>query len=264
MLFKNAFILAAVSVGLCANPLKLEYSYGVHDFVVDNEYHTVGINAGIYMTQTTQSGMDQSGYFEAFVDYDKEELDPDHIPVWFRANYRLDKVFFQPNENFDIKGVFDFDWKMNTVSSVEQYLKTGVGLGFNYQASPLSFGLKVLGGTHYLELDDDVPEENGYDRSELGGDFKGAFAYVATIGTQFSVDTSAQLSYSEWYDSDEWLEKFLAFNVKHDTSLWNQDVSVQFSIESTRYNLSSYEKDDVPILPWDNDMLVKLSVHVPF
>lgn len=264
MLFRNTFLLTVVSVALYANPLKLEYSYGVHDFIVDNEYHTLGINAGIYMNQTSQNGMNHSGYFEALVDYDKEELDPDHIPVWFRANYELDKVLFQINENFDIKGVFDFDWKMNTVSSIEQNLKSGLGLGFDYHASSISFGLKVLGGTYYLELDDDVPEENGYNRDELGGDFQGAYAFAANIGNQFTEDLFAQIEYSEWHDNDEWLEKYLAFKIKYDTTLWNKDASIQFSLENTEYNLSSYEKDDVPILPWNDDMLVKLSVHIPF
>jgi len=264
MIIKNIFLLTFASVVMYANPLELKYSYGVHDFVVDNEFHTLGIHAGIHMKYTGQDGINQSGYFEALVDHDNEELDPDHIPVWFRGNYMLDKVLFQTNENFDIKGVFDFDWKMNTVNSIEQYLKSGAGLGFNYHASSLSFGLKVLGGTYYLELDDDVPEENGYDRDELGGEFKGAFAYVATVGSQFAENLFVQLEYSEWYDSDEWLEKFLALKIKYDSTLWNNDASIQFSLENTTYNLSSYEKNDVPILPWNEDMLLKLSVHMPF
>jgi hypothetical protein len=264
MFFKNMLTFAVLSVGLYANPLKLTYSYGVHDFVVDDEFHTFGINAGLYVDYTGYNGINQSGFFEAFVDYDKEELDPDHIPVWFRANYEVDKVLFNINDNFDIEGVFDFDWKMNTVSSIEQYLKSGVGIGFDYHPSSLSFGLKVLGGTYYLELDDDVPEENGYNRDELGGEFKGAYAYAATVGNQFSKDMFAQLEYSEWYDSDEWLEKYLALKINYSTILWDKDTSIQFSLESTTYNLSSLNKGEVAILPWDDDMLLKLSVHIPF
>jgi hypothetical protein len=153
---------------------------------------------------------------------------------------------------------------MNTVSSIEQYLKAGAGLGLNYHASSLSFGLKVLGGTYYLELDDDVPKKNGYSRDELGGDFKGAYAYVASINAQLSEKLSAELVYSEWYDSDEWLEKYFELQFKYDTTLWSQDSTIQLSLEDTTYNLSSLEKNNVPILPWDNDMLLKLSVHVPF
>jgi hypothetical protein len=58
---KNMILLASLSAALWANPLKLEYSYGVHDFVVDNDYHTFGLNAGIYMTQIRQDGLHQSG-----------------------------------------------------------------------------------------------------------------------------------------------------------------------------------------------------------
>ena len=264
MIIKNTLLLVVASVFLYANPLELKYSYGVHDFVVDDKFHALGINAGIYMKYTGENGIDQSGYFETLIDYDKEELDPDHIPVWFRSSYTLDKVLLQIDEKFDIKGIFDFDWKMNTVSSIEQYMKAGVGIGFNYQSSSVSFGLKVLGGTYYLELDDDLPKENGYTRDELGGEFKGAFSYVATIGSQFTENIFAQIEYSEWYDSNEWLEEFLALKIKYDSTLWNQDASIQLSIENTTYNLSSYEKNNVPILPWNDDMLVKLSVQIPF
>ena len=113
-----------------------------------------------------------------------------------------------------------------------------------------------------MELDDDVPEERGYGRDELGGDFQGAYAYVASINAQLSDQLSVGVAYSEWYDSDEWLEEFFELSVKYDTTLWNQDSTIQFSLEDTTYNLSSLEKNNVPILPWDNDMLLKLSIII--
>ena len=153
---------------------------------------------------------------------------------------------------------------MNTVSSVEQNLKAGIGAGLDYHSSTFYFGLKALGGTYYLEIDDDVPKENGFGRNDLGGEFKGTWAYLSTIGMQLSKNIFTELRYSEWYDSNEWLEKFTALNIKYKRNMWNTDTTVQFSIENTKYNLESYSKGNVPILPWDEDILLKLSVHIPF
>lgn len=264
MFLKKLFLFVITSVIVYANPLKLEYSYGVHDFVVDEKFHTLGVNAGIYMMHTGENGIHQLVSFEAFVDYDKEELDPDHIPVWFRADYELDKVLVEINEYFNIKGVYDFNWKMNTVSSIEQYLKAGVGLGFNYHTSPVSFGFKVLGGTYYLELDDDVPEENGYNRDDLTDDFQRAYAYVVSVDTRFSKNLSAGVEYGEWHNNEDWLERFFELKVKYDTVFLNKESSIQLSVESTTYNLASLERNNVAILPWNDDMLIKLSVHIPF
>lgn len=264
MFFKKLIFLIGMSSLMYANPWKFEYSYGVHDFVVDDEFHTLGVNAGIYMTHTVENGIHQSGYFETFIDYNKEELDPDHIPVWFRADYEIDKVLIDVNENFNIKGVYDFTWKMNTVSSIEQYLKAGVGLGFNYTISQVSFGVKVLGGTYYLEIDDDVPKENGYSRNDLTDDFQRAYAYVASVDAKFTQDVSAHVEYEQWYNNEEWLEKSFALKLKYDTLFLSQSSTIQLSVEGTTYNLSSLEKNNVPVLPWDDDMLLKLSVHVPF
>ena len=265
MLIKNTLFLVLTTAALCANPLKIEYAYGVHDFLVNDAFHTLGFNGGIYAEYTTEHDLSQFGYFEMFVDFDREKLDPDHIPVWFRANYRLEKILAQITENFTMNAVVDLDWKMNTVSSIEQYMKAGLGLGFNYDASPLTFGLKVLGGTYYLEIDDDVPKSNGYTRDDLGADFKGAFAYVATVGTQFSENLSGQIEYSEWHDNESWLERFLAVKLNYNSVPWSEKSTIQFSVESTKYNFFDYHHvGKLPILPWDDDVLFKLSVKTPF
>ncbi len=283
MIFKNSAILFLLSVIVFAtspkniykptsqsisissiNPLQIQYSYGLHDFIVQKDFHTIGINAGIYAQYSMSNSIYHYASFEAFIEHDENEQDPDHIPVWFRANYQLKNSVFKPSEYFTVNTVFDFNWKMNTVSSVEQYVKTGLGVELAYKKAPLAFSFRLLEGYYYLEIDDDVPKTYGFGRSDLSIGFTPALAFVSNLEFDLTQQVSAHIGFSMWYAKDEWLEKFLLLEVKYHNVNWLKDSSIIFALEQTKYNLSNYRKDGIDILPWDKDILFKISIKKTF
>ena len=61
-----------------------EYSLGVHDMAVrDVDSHTYGIGGRAEVDTVTSAGRHMFGSVDLFVDHDKDDLDPDHIPMWW-------------------------------------------------------------------------------------------------------------------------------------------------------------------------------------
>lgn len=260
MFIKIGLIFLVCSTILFSNPLKVEYSYGLHDFVVEEDTHTVGINAGLFATYNTDETTRHLLSAEVFVEHDESELDPDHIPVWFRADYGFSKMLFNQGEALKLNTIFDFSWKMNTVSSIEQYVKTGGGFAFSWKEGGFSLTPKVLLGTYYLEIDDDVPKERGFSRSDLSDGYKLAFMYGVTMSWEMAKDVSLAVELEEWKESGEWLERYASVQIKYKKY---ETFDVVFSVEKTTYNLSDFQKNGIDILPWNEDTLFKLAIQIP-
>ena len=59
-----------------------QYWVGVHDFKVpDVDSHTYGVTGGVSVDKQTKSGTHLVGSVDLFLDRDKDDLDPDHIPI---------------------------------------------------------------------------------------------------------------------------------------------------------------------------------------
>lgn len=261
MIFKKSLLFIVLNTALFSNTFNLEYSYGLHDFVVQDESHTVGINAGIYAEYITSPTTYQNASFEIFAEHDEKELDPDHIPVWFRANYGFSTTLTEQDETFKLNAIVDFDWKMNTVSSVEQYLKSGVGLEFAFKEGSLILAPKILAGAYYLEIDDDVPLSNCFERSDLDVGYKAAVMYGLNMVLDITQDVSLGVELEEWNEKGKWLERNTLVTITHKKT---KGIHIIFSLENTKYNLQNYRKNGIDILPWNKDSLFKISIHVPF
>lgn len=100
---------------------------GVHDFVVTDikndspndgieagTSHTLGLNIGIIARHTTPSNIHFLAKAEAFLDRDRDHLDPDHIPVWFAFLLDVDGEVYKLDQNNRFKWYVLMDNKQNT------------------------------------------------------------------------------------------------------------------------------------------------------
>jgi hypothetical protein len=243
--------------------VNLNYEYGLHDFMVDYS-HIMGVNAAINGEYKLFKNIDNTFNFETFIEYDKDKKDPDHIPVWFQADYQSSKKLFVLNHSFNVNALFDLDWKMNTVSAIEQNLKAGLGLGLCYVSNNIEFNFGIYGGYYYLELDDDIPVSRGYQRKDLSKSFMPAIAYNSSI--RFSVNNNISLFMEAdcWYDENDWLEKSYLLKLEYKNPLLFDHATLIVSAENTNYNLNDFNIHSVNILPWDQDLLVKISLRHTF
>lgn len=260
MIVQKILFFIVLSTPLFSDTLKINYTYGLHDFRVENASNALGANAGMYVEYIMDESTQQYASFEVFTEYDDKKLDPDHIPIWFRADYVLKKTLAEEDENFKLNSIFDANWKMNTISSVEQYLKYGFGFEFYFEEDSLSLATKILGGAYYLEIDDDVPQNYGFSRNDLDVGYKAAVMYGASISWSVSEDFSLNIDLEEWNEKGQWLERYTLVELVYEK---NETLYIILSAEKTMYNLENFRKGNTEILPWNQDTLFKLSVRLP-
>jgi hypothetical protein len=121
-------------------------------------------------------------------------------------------------------------------------------------------------GYHYLVIDDDVPRERGYDRDDLKNH---AWAFTPALEASLQLTQYFKLSgrAQEWHDGSTWLETKYFAALDWDLSRVLPYADLTFSVEATEYNISLYAPTGkppgyLPILPWNDDRLVKLSANV--
>jgi hypothetical protein len=243
-----------------AKEIKWAYTYGIHDFMVDGNSHTLGINTALYASYQSTANTKHLGSFEIFTEYDKNAQDPDHIPIWFRADYDYSTLLLL-HDKLKINAISNFDWKMNTVSSVEQYLKLGAGFSFVFEEERIKIAPKLLFGTYYVEIDDDVPKKSGFTRRELSQGFKPAIMYGIEISWDIQKNLSIELELEEWNEKGQWLERNICLSLSYQE---NQKLYIIASVEKTIYNFDNFSKQGQNILPWNNDTLIKVIAKIPF
>ncbi|PWF62994.1 hypothetical protein CBX96_12425 [Shewanella sp. BC20] len=246
------------------------YTMGIHDFIVEQESsHTFGFNGNIMIEHTTASDIYLSAVLDMFIDIDTDKLDPDHIPMWFKSEYAALGELYLFSPELSLGWQVDLQGKRNTVSSVEKQAKFFPGLTANYHGQQTQAQLKAGAGYYYLEIDDDVPRTRGYDRGDFGN---GEFAYTLMGSFGFDITPKLNMSFAaqNWNDGDKWLENQYRFSMSYDTDYWEKGSQWLLYVEHTEYNLDHYAKESVhspdylPILPWDNDTLVRFSLVVPW
>ena len=248
------------TIALFAEDMRWEYSYGLHDFMVEDKIHTLGINAGIYVAYQSDEYTFHTSYFEIFTEYDEQEQDPDHIPIWFRANYNFKTMLFEQNNTFILNAIANFDWKMNTVSSIEQYLKSGAGIECVFHENGVEIIPKIVFGSYYIEIDDDIPKLSDFNRDDLSIGYQSTVMYGLGMSWDMSPTLSLGLELEEWNEKGKWLERNMELSLSYKKI---KSFHIVFSTEKTIYNLDNFAKEGIDILPWNHDTLFKLVVKLP-
>ena len=91
-----AALLLLTAVAGAGEAADWRYSVGIHDFMVaDADSHTYGLDASASIDERTAAGRHWLGSFDLFLDRDKDDLDPDHIPIWWQIHLGTDGDFWR-------------------------------------------------------------------------------------------------------------------------------------------------------------------------
>ncbi|MCG9697584.1 hypothetical protein [Shewanella sp. Isolate11] len=243
---------------------------GGHDYYVDEaDSHTFGAHVYMAFEHQTDSSLTYNGELTVHLDRDKDELDPDHIPIWFSSGYGVKGNLVDFSDASALTWDLTLVGKRNTVSSVEKQFKLFPTLGYQYQTDTFSADVKAGAGYYFLEIDDDVPRTRGYDRE----DFRNKTgAYTLAANTEFALSKHMSLGFSgqTWNDGDDWLEHELAAEFRFSQEDWKADSELVFNLTYTTYNLTPYDNRPtdspgyLPILPWNKDLLLLIYFEMPW
>ena len=259
-----ALLLASAATGSAAADWR--HSVGVHDFFVpDVDSHTPGVNGSVSVDKRTDSGRHLFGALEVFLDHDTDHLDSDHIPVWWQLHLGTDGDFWRDNR-MRAGWTANIDTRINTVSSVERQITALPALVAGYDGQLLRASLEAGVGYFFLEVDDDAASEQGYDRSNLRNT---TFAYAATARLALKLTEAWAISgfARKWWNSHGTLETQYQAALRMDASSWLGGGSLKhpalvLSADYYRYNLDVYNRPDArPVLRWDDDLMVRLSLE---
>lgn len=263
----------ALLVGLMSSSVQaLDWRLGIggHDYYVDEaDSHTFGAQVHLSLEYMTQRDILLSGKLNIYIDNDVDELDPDHIPIWFSSEYAAEGELFRFSPSSLINWDITVGGKRNTVSSVEKQLKFFPTIGYQYHTDPFSAGIKVGPGYYFLEIDDDVPRTRGYDREDFQNK-TGAYTVSATTNSKIGSSFDLGLSLQHWNDGSAWLENEAEATLSYDANEWRDNSLLIVSLKYTEYNLDPYARDAIddpdylPILPWNKDLLVQVSFNMPW
>lgn len=259
------FVFGLTIINLDASASNKYLTYGAHDLIVSSESsHTFGVDIGIIGEGVTDSGVLLNGSFTMLLDDDKDKLDPDHVPIWFKTNAQAKKEIYQLSPTIGFDWLTRFDGSSNTVSAVEDQVKLFTGIGAEYETSDINLGLKALAGYYYLEIDDDVPRIYGYDRSNLQNN-TGAYSLMVDTEIKLSPNIKAYARIQQWNNGIIWLENQHELLLSYDSNEWIKGSTLSIGEKHTQYNLAAYQKPGfAPILPWDNHTIVRAYITVPW
>ena len=134
----------ALSFG--ANDIIIKGARPLEDAPNGGTSHTPGIQLGIFGESSFESTIKQQGYFKVFIDWNKDKLDPDYIPIWFMGNYHAKARLASFSNNTSLNMLLDADFKMNSVSSIELISKLFPGVSADYDNEILAASLKISAG----------------------------------------------------------------------------------------------------------------------
>ncbi len=260
--------------------LEVDASVGVHDFVVadikndssndgieSGTSHTLGLNVGIIARHTTSSNIHFLAKAEAFLDRDKDHLDPDHIPVWFAFLLDVDGEVYKIDQNNHFKWYVLMDNKQNTVSCIERQVRQHVGIGYEFSSGGFRFDANAYAGFYYIEFDDDTPVARGYTRQDTD-DGEASHIFEAQMAYRFSKNLAFS-GYAKQYAAntggDNLERDYGLLVVYRNASFLVDNSTLNFEIKHSKYDLERFYKNPpgIPILPFDNDTLLQASVTIP-
>jgi hypothetical protein len=257
-------ILLLAQPGGAAHADEWRYWLGVHDFnVPDVDSHTYGVFGGVSIDKQTASGRHLIGSVDLFADRDKDDLDPDHIPIRWDVHLSTDGNLWKGNRTH-LDWTANVDTRMNTVSSIEREITALPAIVGRYEGNVVQPSLKAGAGWFFLEIDDDVPKTRGYDRSDFRNSTLG-YTLAADVKIRIGAHCRIDLQAQGWVDDHDWLQNEYQAALHVDTGRWKNDSEVVLSADAYEYNLDVYQRPGEPaILPWDNDLLIRLSFRTDF
>jgi hypothetical protein len=276
-------LVASLLLSSSVSALEWGMSAGMHDFVVQDivndtaadgisagDSHTLGVNVGVYLNHTNDYGVNFLAKGEAFLDHDKDELDPDHIPVWFKFLIGANGPMITMNENHSFKWYVEMDNRQNTVSCIEREIRQNYGVGYEFKSGGFKFDINGYLGFYYIELDDDTPVARGYTRMQTDD---GEAANMLEIAMRYEFDKhwviDARVKDYNTNAGYTKLETDYIALVSYKSDWWGEGTSLNLNIEYNKYDFSRFTLDNPategrPIVPFDNDMLVQAYVTIPF
>jgi len=280
---KLATLLSLLLMSSSASALEWGVTTGVQNFVVldvVNDYYADGLNAGdsytpgvsigMYLKHTNEYGINFLARGEAFVDYDTDHLDPDHIPVWFKFVVGVNGPMITLNANHSFRWYVVMDNKQNTVSCIEREVRQNYGVGYDLKVGGFSLDLNAYLGFYYIELDDDTPVNRGYTRAQTD-DGEASHLLEAVLSYRLNKNWSIRGSYKNYRANagSEKLETDYAALMSYESDWWGEGSSLNLNIEYNDYDFSRFSIDNSdtlgrPIVPFENDMLIQAYLTIPF
>jgi hypothetical protein len=263
-----------------AAAVEFEASVGLHDFMVSDikndvvadgisagTSHTFGLNAAIYVKHQTKNNINFLAKAEAFLDNDKDHLDPDHLPVWFDFLLDINGLVYTVNERNSFKWYVLMDNRQNTVSCIEREVRQHLGLGYEYNNGGFTFDFNAYAGFYYIEIDDDTPVARGYSRQDTDD---GEASNVLELEAQYNFNKAWSLYGGiKRYAANTGMEKLednaeLLLTYKGSEFL-SDGATLNLKVKYVEYDLDRFYRTDigVPILPFDNDTLIQAYVTLP-
>lgn len=252
-----AAVLIAGAAG-AANADEWNYWVGLHDFSVpDVNSETYGVTVGASIDKQTKRGRHLIGSVDLFWDHDKDELDPDHVPIRWDIHLGTDGEMWHGNA-MHVGWTADLNTRMNTVSSVEREMTALPAIVGWYDGDHVRASLKTGAGWFFLEIDDDVPKTRGYDRSDFRNStvaYSVAGDVMIRVGERCKLTGEAQ----EWWDSHDSLQTQYGAAFHFAVGDEKKHSEVVLSADAYEYNIDVYQNPGgLPILPWNDDLLIKL------
>jgi len=278
--YKLSLLLSSLLLSTAINAFDFEVSVGVHDFMVSDikndvpadgissgTSNTLGVNAAIYLRHKTKNAIRFLAKAEAFLDRDKDHLDPDHIPVWFDFLLDIEGPIYAINEKNAFKWYILMDNKQNTVSCIEREVRQHLGVGYEYKNGGFRFDFNLYAGFYYIELDDDTPSARGYTRQDTDdGEASNVVEFEAAYDFKKNWLLYGNIKRYAANTGMEKLEDNVEVRLTYSGSDFLVDGStLNFKVKYTQYDFDRFYRADigVPILPFDNDTLIQAYVTLP-
>ncbi len=245
--------------------VKWKARFGGSDFHVYGS-NTFGVGIGIKGNYATADGTKLEVLLTVTADFDRSELDSDHIPVWSKSYFKAEKELLSFSPAFNLLGAGDFEHKMNTVSSIEQSADLMTGIKLLYETDRGELFAKFGAGGYYLEIDDDLPGEySDYQRDDLSnGELAWFQEYKGRLDFAEKFSVSAKFKNFRSFDS-------VSLETRKEIELayhFRPDKQFVLRAEKTGYNLDEFERaagdNGLQALPFDHDIYYQAYIEFGF